>query len=123
MTRWRVQATWTVEGEQRSHAPRFADDPAGAATLRRELEDTLAHFPTLEIAVAEVRDADAALEAAATEPEPLSDDHVVHMIAAPEATTTACGLPTADVVAVLVAEMFELTGAPCPACAATRAET
>jgi hypothetical protein len=120
--RWRVQATWTAGGERRSYAPVFHDSEAEALREREGMEDTLAHFPTLEVTVEEVTAEAAALEGAAAEPEPLPDDHVVHLMPAIGADVTACGLGKGEVRAVAVAEIFDLADARCPACAAAARE-
>ena len=122
MKRWRVQATWTVDGERRSYAPVFRDTEAEALREREGMEETLAHFPTLDVSVDEVRAEDAALEEAATEPAPLPDDHVVHLMPAIGADVTACGLARGDFKAAAVAEIFDLADARCPACAAAARE-
>lgn len=107
---WSVQATWTVGDEQKTYAPQFARTRIGARRLKRDMERTLAHFPTLQVIVEKVP-AQAAIESsrvAATEP--------VHLIHDPVAATTACGRPTSDVAAVAVRDVFELSRTPCERC-------
>lgn len=109
---WRVQATWTVDGERKSYAPQFARTRLGAAQLKRQMEKTLAHFPTLEV-IAEKADAQPAsgdLPAVATEP--------VHLIDAVGAPATACGLQTSNVACVALRDIFEMSGAQCSSCQA-----
>ena len=116
MCRWRVQATWTVDGERRSYRPVFLDTEDEALRERDGMLETLAHFPTLEVTVEGVTAEAAALEEAATEPEELPDDHVVHLLPEIGAGVTACGLARGEFRAAAVAEIFDMAGAPCAAC-------
>jgi hypothetical protein len=109
---WRVQATWTVDGAQKSYAPQFARTRVGAARVKRQMEKTLGHFPTLEVVVETVPAEEAAIQPGSVgPPEPL------HLIESQGATTTACGLHTAEVRAVAVADIFVMSGTQCASCA------
>jgi hypothetical protein len=103
-----------VDGEQRSYAPQFARTRVGAERLRRGVEATLAHFPTLSVVVEKVSAVAAAQEE--DTPSPAARVHVVHLVAEPLSTITACGLPVADVAAVAVWEVFGLSSEQCPEC-------
>ena len=74
------------------------------------MEETLAHFPTLEVLVEEV-DEDEVVETV-----PVAKDPRRHMMFEPGATVTACGLPTSDVSIVSVREYFNAGDGACPAC-------
>jgi hypothetical protein len=110
--RWKVQATWEAEGERRSYAPQFARTRMGAERLRRQMEETLAHFPTLEVVVERVSAGDATAHAT-----PQQEFQPVHLVVEPLAPMTACGLPTREVQTVAVAEVFALSGRQCETCA------
>jgi hypothetical protein len=116
MAGWRVQATWTVDGEERSYAPVFARTRSEAEREQRDMEQTLAHFPTLvvtiEPATDEERDEETSrLEAAASITPHLKfryDDRV-----------TACGLPAETIRAWSLPEIYEQISEDtrCPGCA------
>lgn len=53
--RWRVQANWTVNGEQHSYQPVWCDSADEAERVRADMADTLSHFPTLRIDVAQAQ--------------------------------------------------------------------
>jgi hypothetical protein len=112
--RWRVQATWTVDGEERSYAPQFARTRLGANRLRRDLERTLSHFPTLTVLVESVS-AEAAAEESARRT--AAQPQILHRIEAPSSTMTVCGLERAAVGAVAVEEVFRESSSQCPDCA------
>jgi hypothetical protein len=109
---WRVQATWTADGEQKSYAPQLARTRLGAERLKRQMEKTLGHFATLEVLVEKAGDERAEEPALPRLPE------AVHLVAFPDATTTACGIPAVEVDAVAMAEVVALSGKQCEACAA-----
>jgi hypothetical protein len=94
----------------------FLESEAEALRERDEMQETLWHFPTLEVTVGEVTAEAAALEEAATEPAELPDDHVVHLLPEIGADATACGLGRGDFTAAAVAEIFDMADAQCPAC-------
>jgi hypothetical protein len=103
-----------VEGEQRSYAPQFARTRVGAERLRRDVEATLAHFPTLRVVIEKV-----SAEAAAQEedtPRPAARVDAVHLVAEPLSTMTVCGLPLADVAVGAVWDVFGLSSKQCPEC-------
>ena len=116
-----MQATWTVEGEERSYAPVFTRTRRGAERQKAEIEETLWHFPTLDVKVEQVtaearaqeeHDREAALleEAKSTTP---------HMKLEYDDPVTACGLAEEDVKAWSLPEIYELTfeDGRCPGCA------
>lgn len=112
--RWRVQATWTVDGEEREYAPVFARTKFGAARLRRDMESTLAHFPTLVVTVDKVP----ATEEIHSEPK-LARGGLVHL-RRDGADRTACGIPVAHA-NWTAPEIFEPAGPhACRECAASR---
>ena len=53
-TMWRVQAHWTVGGEERSYQPSYVTSQRAARRAVRSAKRTLAHFPTLWMSVDEV---------------------------------------------------------------------
>ena len=114
--RWRVQATWTVDGEPKSYAPQFARTRLGAKRLKRQMETTLAHFQTLEVLIERVP-----AESLDDLP-PVVLPAVVHLIASPSATTTACGRSASDAGAVAVADVFTLSAKQCSSCAARQSD-
>src|SRR5215218_2672482 len=107
--RWRVQGTWTVGEDARSYAPQYVDSEAEAEELRAGMEETLAHFPTLEVLVERV-----SVEDVPSEDEAEVEPSVLHLLPQTGATTTACGLSTDDVTAVAVDEIFALSDSQCP---------
>ncbi|MDA0185787.1 hypothetical protein OJ997_36120 [Solirubrobacter phytolaccae] len=109
---WRVQATWTVDGEPKSYAPQFARTRLGAERLKRQTERTLGHFPSLEVLV-EKSDIEPSDEPVASR---LPD--AVHLVASPLAETTACGVPRVEVDAVATKEIFALSTSQCGECVA-----
>jgi hypothetical protein len=116
--RWRVQATWTVEDEPKSYAPIFTRTRFGAARTRRSIEQTLWHFPTLDVKVERVsrQAAEAEQERRASErrpPEP------VHLMTDMTAATTACGRDARTASNLAVAEMFQMSSNQCEDCART----
>ena len=116
--RWRVQATWTYDGEPKSYSPIFTRTRTGAARQRRNIERTLWHFPTLDVKVERV-----SLQAAKVEmdrraaalldwvPEP------VHLVSDMTAQTTACGRNVERVDNRSVPEVFAVSSRQCPDCA------
>ena len=121
MAWWRVQAGWTVEGEGRSYAPEFTRTRLGAERVKRRMERTLRHFPTLVVTVqrasGEERAAARAREAEA-ESAPLPPVHVKPN----DATRTACGLPADEVDAWIAPDLFTQTAEDrrCPECVRVR---
>ncbi|HEV2774208.1 MAG TPA: hypothetical protein VGV90_01320 [Solirubrobacteraceae bacterium] len=107
--RWRVQATWTVGGDKREYAPVFVRTKARAARTSREMEKTLAHFPTLVVTVEKVPAAQATRP-----PKPILGE--VHS-RLDGADTTACGRKIAEV-SWIASELFD-SAAPnaCRSCA------
>lgn len=78
------------------------------------MEATLAHFPTLSVVVEKVSAEAATQEDNATTPGAQVD--AVHLVAEPLSPTTACGLPAAEVAAVAVSEVFDLSDKQCRGC-------
>jgi hypothetical protein len=123
MDLWRVQSTWTVGDEERSYRPLFVETEAEAIEVRDEMEETLSHFPTLDVLVARVTEAERASELAVLgESEEVQEDMDKHLMPHVGARRTACGVLTSEVAVSAVAEYFDLSAreSHCPACQAAR---
>lgn len=118
--RWRVQAQWTVDGEERRYAPVFVASVDAAARTAREIEATLAHFVGLRVRIDEVTGAEADAEEAALDaqradaPAPL-----LHVYADGDRSRARCGATPGASDALLAEDLFALsTGRTCPTCRA-----
>ena len=83
------------------------------------MEQTLQHFPTLEVTISRASAAERAAETAPDEP----DMNPVHLKLTSDAPTTACGLDEDEVTAWTTPDVFKLTdeGSRCPLCSRVRA--
>jgi hypothetical protein len=89
---YRVQATWTVNGESRSYTPLFFKEQAEADEAAEEMRRTLAHFPTLVVQVVAVDHA-RVLETAAGQLGSQTSDEL-HVAEGPRGGLTLCGAST-----------------------------
>lgn len=118
-----VQASWTVGDEQRSYIPLLVETEVEAISTAAEMQDTLAHFPTLSITLRIATAEEVALAHAAMpqrheqiEELAMTETHLVRELTD---STTLCGNPTAGQrkrVTVEAVELGIVSGNACKAC-------
>jgi hypothetical protein len=115
---WRIQAHWTVSGQDQSYAPVFEKSEEAARAAAREIEATLSHFSTLEVRV------DAVSEEVASEElerqrraQAASLSQTRHAFVEPTDDKALCGVPLEQAKIKIAIELFQPGGNACPACA------
>jgi hypothetical protein len=94
--RWRLQPTWTVDGEERRFAPSFTRTRIGARRLERDLRRRFTHFDNFDVDVDKVP-LDVAVASHPVMPSLDSPDWPKTTHCADDEARTRCGLLLSDV--------------------------
>ncbi|MCB0979216.1 MAG: hypothetical protein H6513_14835 [Acidimicrobiaceae bacterium] len=115
-TMWRVQAHWTVGGEERSYQPSYVTSQRAARRAVRSAKRTLAHFPTLWMSVDEVdRSTAEAAIAAAEARRAAAPQQPVHLYGA-DRSAALCGATREGDGAFILMEVDTLALSSSPKC-------
>jgi hypothetical protein len=90
---WRVQAFWFVGDEMRQGAPTHYQSLADAEQAASEIQDTLWHFPTLEVLIAPATHEEAREQQRRLAEQWERAGRTIRHLRAGDRQTTVCGLP------------------------------
>jgi hypothetical protein len=113
---WRVQAFWFVGDEMRQAEPTHYRSLVEAEQAASEIEETLWHFPTLEVLIAPATLEEARDQQIRHAEERERAGRTVRHLLANDRQTTVCGLPQEQVSAWITTDAWQM-GDPDRRCA------